>query len=61
MYNNLEISMAQFRADIQYEDYYKMVAEINGVTFESQIVKTLDKWAETLKCKLKDVETRIIE
>jgi hypothetical protein len=61
MYNNLEISMVQFRVDKLYEDHYQMVAEINGITFESYVVKPLDKWAETLKCELKEVETRVIK
>lgn len=61
MYDNLEISMIQFREDPSYKGYYKMIAEINGITVESNVVRELDMWAKALKCELKEVETRVIK
>jgi len=61
MYDNLEISMIQFREDKKYNDFYQLFAEINGVTVESYSVHTLDRWAEKLKCSLHEVETRVIK
>jgi len=61
MYDNLAISMIQFREDKKYNDFYQLFAEINGITVESYTVHTLDRWAEILKCSLYDVKTRVIK
>lgn len=59
MYENLDISMVQFNKDRIYEDQYQLRAEINGVTVESYVVKTLSAWAQTLKCDINEVKTRV--
>jgi len=61
MYNNIEVTMIQFKEDVVYHGYYKMIAEINGMTVETNVVRKLDRWADQLKCSLHEVETRVIK
>ena len=60
MYENIEVRNISFKNDIR-EGYLILKLEVNGVTVNSDIVKTIKGWSDTLKQDENFIIARIVK